>query len=425
MSVSDAAPLPRAGEVFFDIRGNSRCMRLSWYADTGVAVFSIWQGSQCTGTFRLPIDELPRMVETLRTGPGAGSAGAAPPTEHREAPDAQPLKPRLTQVTTAGYQSEQSQAGYPDWPDAGYPDRPAAAYADRPGAAYPDQPAAGYPGQPADSGLPARPDWPAYPGQAAADYPGQAAADYPGQAAADYREPPVQPGWPDRQDRPDNSYPGPDHSAYPDQAGPAYPDQPGSAYPGMPGAGYPDQARPAYPDQPGSAYPGMPSAGYPDQPAASYPDRTAVGYPGQPALREGPAYPGRPALADNLDRPDADSHFDAAGSSRRQDGRAGSYPDDAGQGDHPRRSVTDSFATTAGSLNFPSVPSGWGSHDVRDSHDGRARRPDDSPSGRHDNRASADDAYDSVPPAESFPYGEPPDNLEPPQRRHDTRSSLR
>jgi hypothetical protein len=78
MSASDAAPLPRLGEVFFDVRGNSRSMRLSWYADTGVAVFSIWQGGVCTGTFRLPIDDLPRMVETLQRGPG-GRARPAPP----------------------------------------------------------------------------------------------------------------------------------------------------------------------------------------------------------------------------------------------------------------------------------------------------------------------------------------------------------
>jgi hypothetical protein len=69
MSASDAAPLPRIGEVFFDVRGDSRSMRLSWYADTGVAVFSIWQGGMCTGTFRLPIADLPRMIETLQRGP--------------------------------------------------------------------------------------------------------------------------------------------------------------------------------------------------------------------------------------------------------------------------------------------------------------------------------------------------------------------
>jgi hypothetical protein len=44
-------------------------MRLSWYADTGVAVFSIWQGGMCTGTFRLPIGDLPRMIEILERGP--------------------------------------------------------------------------------------------------------------------------------------------------------------------------------------------------------------------------------------------------------------------------------------------------------------------------------------------------------------------
>jgi hypothetical protein len=78
MSASDAAPLPRLGEVFFDVRGNSRSMRLSWYADTGVAVFSIWQGGVCTGTFRLPIDDLPRMVETLQRGPQGRRARPAP-----------------------------------------------------------------------------------------------------------------------------------------------------------------------------------------------------------------------------------------------------------------------------------------------------------------------------------------------------------
>src|ERR1700760_1810391 len=73
MSASDAAPLPRLGEVFFDVRGSSRSMRLSWYSDTGVAVFSIWQGGTCTGTFRLPIEDLSRMVEALQRGPrGAG-----------------------------------------------------------------------------------------------------------------------------------------------------------------------------------------------------------------------------------------------------------------------------------------------------------------------------------------------------------------
>ena len=76
MSASDAAPLPRLGEVFFDVRGSSRSMRLSWYANTGIAVFSIWQGGTCTGTFRLPLDELSRLVESLGRGLADGPVQA-------------------------------------------------------------------------------------------------------------------------------------------------------------------------------------------------------------------------------------------------------------------------------------------------------------------------------------------------------------
>jgi hypothetical protein len=89
MSAPDAAPLPRLGEVFFDVRGDSRSMRLSWYADTGVAVFSIWQGGRCTGTFRLPIDDLPRMIETLQRGPQR-RRGSAPEGRRSERADRQP-----------------------------------------------------------------------------------------------------------------------------------------------------------------------------------------------------------------------------------------------------------------------------------------------------------------------------------------------
>ena len=81
MSSSDAAPLPRLGEVFFDVRGDSRSMRLSWYADTGIAVFSIWQGGRCTGTFRLPMEDLARMTEILQRGPQRRRGGGRPDYE--------------------------------------------------------------------------------------------------------------------------------------------------------------------------------------------------------------------------------------------------------------------------------------------------------------------------------------------------------
>jgi hypothetical protein len=99
MSASDAVPLPRLGEVFFDVRGSSRSMRLSWYADTGISVFSIWQGGTCTGTFRLPQEELPRLIDALQRGmyPDPRGTGGFP----RQLPGA-PTDPRLTAVPGYG-----------------------------------------------------------------------------------------------------------------------------------------------------------------------------------------------------------------------------------------------------------------------------------------------------------------------------------
>ncbi|MGB6572509.1 MAG: hypothetical protein WBF20_12595, partial [Trebonia sp.] len=104
MSASDAAPLPRLGEVFFDVRGSSRSMRLSWYADTGIAVFSIWQGGTCTGTFRLPMDDLPRFMDSLHRGspddPGLGGPVALAAQRPRLAigPSPEPFTGAMTAV---------------------------------------------------------------------------------------------------------------------------------------------------------------------------------------------------------------------------------------------------------------------------------------------------------------------------------------
>jgi hypothetical protein len=162
MSASDAAPLPRLGEVYFDVRGESRSMRLSWYADTGVAVFSIWQGGTCTGTFRLPIADLPRMVQALQRGPDgapgtpaeqpdAGQARRAAPAREPEA--AMPggdIDPR--QGGTGGHRARagrhhedgRAPAGYSAEPEGDYPDATrAVAYGEELAAAHP---AGGAPG---------------------------------------------------------------------------------------------------------------------------------------------------------------------------------------------------------------------------------------------------------------------------------------
>jgi hypothetical protein len=154
MSASDAAPLPRLGEVYFDVRGDSRSMRLSWYADTGVAVFSIWQGGTCTGTFRLPIADLPRMVEALQRGPrGAAQDPAAEPSD-----GAPGLPPGLGRGPGASPLGEGSEAGQPTAafrppdvepvtglaPAADYYGEDPLATHPTPGGHYREDPAAGY-----------------------------------------------------------------------------------------------------------------------------------------------------------------------------------------------------------------------------------------------------------------------------------------
>src|SRR5882724_8006274 len=130
MSTSNAAPLPRLGEVFFDVRSASRTLRISWYADTGVAVLSIWQGGTCTGSFRLPMGDLPRMIETLQRGPEGWDA----PDQGSPLPAAAPGRHR-DQPTADRYPDSPTSAMYPDRPAAGeYPDQPTQAQ-------YPDQPA--------------------------------------------------------------------------------------------------------------------------------------------------------------------------------------------------------------------------------------------------------------------------------------------
>ena len=62
------SPLPAAGEVFLDARGDGRGLRVSWHPDADVVVLSLWRGGTCAGTFRLPVDEVPELVRVLRQG---------------------------------------------------------------------------------------------------------------------------------------------------------------------------------------------------------------------------------------------------------------------------------------------------------------------------------------------------------------------
>jgi hypothetical protein len=371
MSASDAAPLPRLGEVFFDVRGSSRSMRLSWYADTGVAVFSIWQGGMCTGTFRLAIADLPRMIDTLQRGPSGQDPGV-PGEAFGDVPmdaDAGMQDPERPPGDEFGEYREEYRRGPAEYP------------ADRPDpltstAQYPaDRPDTGTgPGQ-----YPGRaPDYPAEPGRyqgGAAEYP--AGPPDPWAGPGDSRHsgtsyPPRRPDASYRGPGPDPSYPAPRPEApYPDAdpGGPYPPRRPEASYPGpRPEAPYPgDHPEAPYPpERPEAPYP-------PDRPEAPYPGRPDASYPG--ALPEAsyppgsdPLYPGPPAGGQRSRRP------------ARQGGRPG-VADDPYLGGAGRSPADYDYPTQYGA-------------------------PDD-------------DEIAPVPPPESFPYRRPPGNRGPGGRHAD------
>jgi len=64
--VHPVSTLPVTGEVFLDARGSERALRVSWHAEADVVVLSLWRQGTCTGTFRLPAEDVPDLIEALR-----------------------------------------------------------------------------------------------------------------------------------------------------------------------------------------------------------------------------------------------------------------------------------------------------------------------------------------------------------------------
>jgi hypothetical protein len=170
-----------------------------------VAVFSIWQGGTCTGTFRLPIADLPRMVEALRRGPHGHDdqvTGEQPGSREPRlpaAPGLPPPRPELdrdigTGQTTAvhappagpdltGYQAPLEPAGYRDGPEVtGYQAGPEPTD-------YQSGPVTGYMAGPEVTGYQAGPEPTGY--QAGPDPAGYQAGPEP----AGYQAEPPQPGY--------------------------------------------------------------------------------------------------------------------------------------------------------------------------------------------------------------------------------------
>jgi hypothetical protein len=61
-------PLPASGSIFLDSRGDDRALRVTWHYDSDLVVLSLWRENVCTGSFRLSVDEVPDLIEMLRSG---------------------------------------------------------------------------------------------------------------------------------------------------------------------------------------------------------------------------------------------------------------------------------------------------------------------------------------------------------------------
>lgn len=83
--MSEVVPLPSFGEVFFDARGQERCLRVTWHE--GTLVLSLWRGEMCTASFRMPLDDVDRLIDTLDEGYAEATGETQPGEADAAAPD--------------------------------------------------------------------------------------------------------------------------------------------------------------------------------------------------------------------------------------------------------------------------------------------------------------------------------------------------
>jgi hypothetical protein len=66
--MSAARPLPAVGSVFLDARGDERALRVSWHTEADLVVISLWRDNVCAASFRLAVEEVPELIDLLRSG---------------------------------------------------------------------------------------------------------------------------------------------------------------------------------------------------------------------------------------------------------------------------------------------------------------------------------------------------------------------
>ena len=57
--------MPAVGDLFTDVRGGDRRMRVSYHGDRGVVVVSLWAGEVCRGSFRMAAEDVRGLISLL------------------------------------------------------------------------------------------------------------------------------------------------------------------------------------------------------------------------------------------------------------------------------------------------------------------------------------------------------------------------
>ena len=76
--------------MFLDERGTG--LRVTWHPERDLVVLSVWQGDSCVGTFRMSVQDVPRLsgllaaalrdwVDQSGAAPGTGNVGGDPGTQ--------------------------------------------------------------------------------------------------------------------------------------------------------------------------------------------------------------------------------------------------------------------------------------------------------------------------------------------------------
>jgi hypothetical protein len=79
-SVENAHALSTRRDMFLDERGAG--LRVTWHPERDLVVLSVWQDDSCVGTFRMPVQDVPRLSGLLAAALGdwVDQAGTDPQT---------------------------------------------------------------------------------------------------------------------------------------------------------------------------------------------------------------------------------------------------------------------------------------------------------------------------------------------------------